>query len=310
MIGDVKHKIVAIARWMGTRVFFVYVVIFVALGTVVDLSLIWSNARIRSLNRLMPAMEGLADVVAGRRNLSPEEWDEYIGYYKRLLRLSRNDPGGNFFFATVCGMSGREEEGFEYLRYAVENIKGLFFVDYNFAVALYNRGNYGSAIEWFQQAVDDPPDRMLHYMRDAKMYLQVIFPILNSGFHVEGSLVKRYQEAHLMIAKSWFLMGKYDEAISVVHYCLDKGWGGNTDFFHIAALSLEKLGRDHEAVIVFTKLVEADPYNLTVWDELLSALDRLGLKEKRAEMARARKKFEELGAKREELFKKAEYHLL
>lgn len=310
MMRDVKNKIAAMARWMGTRVIFVYVVIFIALGVVADIPLIWSNARIRSLNRLMPSMEGLADFVMGRRNLSPEEWEEYIGYYKRLLRLSRNDPGGNFFFATVCAMAGREEEGLPYLRYAVENIKGLFFVDYNFAAVLYNRGDYESAISWFQQAVDDPPDRMLHYMRDAKMYLQVIFSIVDSGFHVEGSLAEKYQEAHLMIAKSWFLMGKYDEAMSVVYYSLDKGWGGDPAFYHIAALSLEKLGRYNEAAILFTRLVEADPYNLTVWDELLGVLDRLGLEEKKAAMAQTRKKFEKLGAKRVELFGKAAYYLL
>jgi len=305
-----NSKVIKFLVWILTRTGVVYLALWMALFATLDVRLIWGNTVVRSFNRLMPSFSDLIEYVVSGRTLTQEQWADYIRYYKRVVKLSSEDGAAYFFLGYCQTQAGQEQKAMRNFQIAVERVPGLFWFQYDLAVALYNRGNYYGAIYWFQKAVDFGPERMMHYMYDSKLYRQVIGRAYEMGHNVDLEMAQAFQRSHLLVAKSWYLLGEYDKALSMVQYGLSEGFGRDKDFYLIAALSLKELKRYSKAASVLRSYLETYPGDINALNEmegLLLLTDRRdaaqgirGIKEAVSER---------FGFQAEDLFHKENYRL-
>ncbi len=267
-----KYQWIAWIKWLFSRTGLVYVLLALLIVSVTDVPTIWGNARMRALNRLMPLFDDFAGVVVDGRELTLEQWETYTHYYKFLTKMLPENSGP-YLFLGFCKANTEEGDGvIDLLSTAEEFSPGIFWIDYNLGIALYNAGRYEEAVGYFEQAVTDQPNVMQLYMSETVLFRQILAKAnhLNHDFHV--SFIKALSRAYLLTAKSAYAMKNYDKALMVVYSALSLNLGNHQDFYRLASRVLTQRGQLWEAVDILQVGLERYPMDIDILNELSNIL--------------------------------------
>ncbi|MEW5895560.1 MAG: tetratricopeptide repeat protein [Candidatus Omnitrophota bacterium] len=259
------QKIVRSSGWLFSRAGFFYLAVFLAMGMFIDIEKIWGNARIRSMNRIMPLFEDLASNLVAGKSLTFDQWQEYALYYQKISELIPADPGAYFFLGYCLSHLNREEEALSNFEKAVQKAPGVFWFEYNLAMAYYKKADYEKAGEFFRRSIDSGAAAAQFYMRNSTLYKQVLASALRQGFDPETSFNASFAHAHIMTARCLYELGKYDQAIQLAYYHLRRGLGAPQDYYYLIALSLKATGKLTDMMSVLQLLLKHDPDHLGAW---------------------------------------------
>ena len=261
-------KIIDFLKWLAARAGVFYLVIFLLLFISVDLKLIWGNARIRAMNRIMPMFDDLAEQMVHQKPLTREQWQEYASYYRTVTQLIPDDGAAYFFLGYCQSHLNLDDQALVNFKKAVELVPAMFWFEYNLGVAYFNRGDYETAGNFFKRSIKDGPVLAQFYMKNSTIYKQILVSALNIGFDPETSFKESFADALLMTVKCFYHSGKYDQALQEARSHLKQGLSSD-DYYYLIALSLKEQGKFSDMIGVVQLLLEKDPDHVEAWQMAL-----------------------------------------
>ncbi|MFP4472603.1 MAG: tetratricopeptide repeat protein [Candidatus Omnitrophota bacterium] len=262
-----------IIKYLFSRIFILYI-----LAAAVWLSLgghqAWENAKLRSLNRIMPEFEPLAQEVFHGEEMSSELRKEYIQYYRILTRDFPEIRSTRGFLAYCYARAGKRQKALDMFEQAVRDNPQIFSFHYDLAVLYYHDGRYEEAVDVLERALSINPELVQIAYLDNKLFMQILSGVLPGAVHLEVRVVDAYLDAAVLNARCLLRLERFLPALRQLQEVVEEFGSQRLDALYFQAAALFEMGQSLEGLRILRSIVQTDPAFLPAYellDDILSA---------------------------------------
>ncbi len=151
--------------WLASRTFWIYIIIFLLLVTVVD----QDKMKTRVLNFLTQPIDYLIYYSEGQEPFNRQAFDEYIHYYQTFAEYLPDTAAAYGMLGFCSYQIGKEEEAVNYYKRAVELQPDFFWFNFDLGLIYLNQNKFREAAESFQKALAANPKKDLLVMRTSRI---------------------------------------------------------------------------------------------------------------------------------------------
>jgi tetratricopeptide (TPR) repeat protein len=281
-------KIYTAMKWLFSRISLAYVLIFIAIISLVDVKAVDSRIKIRRLNDARPSM---VDFVAfGKGDLSADKmnWKPYLKYFSLVVKYMPAEKVSRMFLGVCEYYSGDPDKTvWRHMVQSAEEPPYVFWASYNAGIVAFERGDMRFAIRYLERAIAMPLDNVPDAIRGSTAYRQLMAA---SNFDVD--LMKRIagarENVYLLLSAACFYAKDHARARAVALAALEKIDIQDKEpfYFYIGASSMA-MGVTKDALLFLGKCIELKSRNPFVYQYAAEMLKRSGQDEASSNMLKA-----------------------
>ena len=153
---------------------FFFVVIFLIFKPILNNNQTLDNAKLRTLNRLMPPLKDLVLSSLSGEPLKNELIDEYLFYYKKVSDFMPKYADGYYMQGYCLAQKGLLTEAVKAYEKSIELNPQFFWSYYNLGLLNLKLNHIDAAFESFQKALNTKPDVTFKIMLVSKAFQQLM----------------------------------------------------------------------------------------------------------------------------------------
>lgn len=203
------------AMWLLKRVPVLYFAGFLVFYSMVNYQDVTDKARVASLNRLMPSLDGLVLFIRENQPLKNSYLREWVMYYRAFEDISgpRADVAGMQGFAYYY--LGQKDKAIKHFEEAIIGNPLFFWFYYNLAVIYYEQGEYAKALDYVQMAIDRDLETTNSFLNVSKPYNDLLQPFPNKADMLSSHFEEGRLQMFKMLILCHFHLKQYTHLISL-----------------------------------------------------------------------------------------------
>jgi len=170
-------------------------------------------AKAFKLNHEIPSLTLLARYINGQEENGAKVAESYMDYYKKVVESFPQFSEGQGLLGFCHYYAGAEQEAMLSLARAITLNPNIFWHYYNLGAIYFNQGQYEKSINVFGKGITLKPETVLKVVSHSKVYRQIIYGNKGVNFGIGVNLKEGYKNAYLLIAESYYRLGKQFYAV-------------------------------------------------------------------------------------------------
>lgn len=162
----------------------------------------YNQAKLKTLNRLMPPLEELVRSGVQGQALTPSDLDAYRFYYGKVSEYMPANANAHYVRAYCLILEGRTELAVEAFGHSIELNPHFFWSHYNLGLIHLKNEQPDLAAESFRKALEAKPDVSLKIMLSSKVFQQLLLQLPNSGEVLTKNIKRGYADTQKLLALS------------------------------------------------------------------------------------------------------------
>jgi len=288
-VKDMKSRILIhlagkFLRAIFSRSIFVYFLIFIFVGGLIDYKSIFFSSKLKVLNRLRPSsLQGFVKFSKNPQKTNDENFEKFRFYYENVYALmpDRADALGVLGYCSYY--LNREEAAIKAYRKAVEMNPHFFWFYYNLGVIHFRKESHQEAIELLSKALLLKPEHAFRFIfLSQRIYLPIL--LTQDKFKVEeimkAQLKQGYHDSYMMLILSFYELKDYAKMAQAAIRAIDFKIGDDDgSFFYYAAIAFYELKQFDKATYFLKKCLQKNPQYADAYHYLGLSSDALGFRE-------------------------------
>ena len=195
-------------KWIFTRSFVLYLVLFAFSFTLIDYGAIKKRIMIRTLNHNIP-LDGFSYLIRLGEGQDDVPLDEaalksYVRYYERVVQYMPHLDDAHGMLGFCYFYLGQPAKALkEYEKAGVLN-PHFFFFQYNLGAIHFLNEDYATAAKYFENARQKKAEVTLLVIKNGLEYKRALTGITNLGAVIMGKMKSAYTECYRLLARNAF----------------------------------------------------------------------------------------------------------
>jgi len=272
-----------IYKFIGKRVFILYLMTLIIFLYTVPYNKIMSYARPITLSRVMPDFNHMANAERYGDKYWSLELKRSAFYLERLLEYFGNRSDAYGLLGYVYHRRGQEENAIENYKKALELNPHFFWFYHNLALDAYNKGDYKKTVQLVSDAIGSTNlDSNQSFIFLSKVYRPILRYIPDAEDFVKGNLKTGYRGAYTLLILSLDHLNQNEEQLARSLQAIHSSFGRKDFFYYKAGVAAYKMGYIKLATDYFQKSLQIDDNNV----DAIEYMARCWRKVKRDNVAR------------------------
>ena len=264
-------------KWLLSRVWVIYVVVFIFCLSCIDLKNMDLRVKLRHLNSAIPDFSDMITFSKYPGQVQSIDWAPYKDYFELILRFMPDDVVGQQLLGFTDYYLGQQDRSIElFKKSSLVHGQDLFFSDYNLGVIYYKKGMWAPAADYLLKAVAANPQLSFLITQNATVYKQ-IFASPAFRYSLSGSMAEAQSDAYILLLSSMYSLGQYDKMLLIATNAIARSDLRHKDaFYYYAGLGFLGMRQLERSYMFFQKSLSLQKNNPDVYFYIADIYQKTG----------------------------------
>lgn len=244
-------------RWLFSRTFVVYCVIFIFFNLLTN----ETKLKMHALNHSIPSFKYLINFSEKKEEFNKDKFKVYERYYSRVIRYFPDIASGYGMLGYSSYYLGKERKAIFLYKKAIKINTDFLLFHYNLGVIYFKNKKYLEASELFNKAINTELAGNIYTFYNCLIYRQLLTKDISqlSNDDIEKRIVSDYSRSYLFLVLCYHFLGDLDKMKEYSIKGINPHFESQDFFNFYAGLSSYELKEYPEAISYFKECIKLNP---------------------------------------------------